>query len=231
MPKLSNHTEDKVPETQSNDSCEFDFEDALGDVLNKRYDQERRAAELLSEQFDTSDLPEEEYNTLFTQMFDKVRAEDEAIDLQKKRSLRRIKTLRTQEEIKSAIDAGHKILKQKVIPSKEIRITEFRIRNIFTGKRNIVLYSFDALSLGTKWYEIVRKVTYYPYTFPSNVAAYLLPNDLLVGERVILEDLIEDIVAESHAWGTYRLDSAEAVWNGEKFEIDCNSYKVGITFG
>ena len=120
MPKLFKYTEDKVPETQSNDSCEFDFEDALGDVLNKRYDQERRAAELLSEQFDTSDLPEEEYNTLFTQMFDKVRAEDEAMYLQKKRSLRRIKTFRTQAEIKSAIDAGHKILKQKVIPSKEI---------------------------------------------------------------------------------------------------------------
>ncbi len=59
----------------------------------------------------------------------------------------------------------------------------------------------------------------------------LLPDDLEVGERVILEDLIEDIVGASHSEGTCRLDSTEAVWNGEKFEVDCRSYDMDITFG
>ncbi len=72
---------------------------------------------------------------------------------------------------------------------------------------------------------------YYPYQFPSPFAAYLIPSDLKVGERVILDDLIEDIVGASHSEGTYRIDSAEAIWNGEKFEVDCRSYDMDITFG
>jgi hypothetical protein len=145
---------------------------------------------------------------------------------------RTIKTLRTRKEIKSALKAGRKILKQEVKPSEEIRVTDIHIKDRLTWKVKIIPYDFDSLSLvPSGWrYKVVHK-TYYPYSFPSKVAAYLLPDDLKVGERVILEDLIEDIVGASHAFGTYRLDSAEAVWNGERFIVDQQSYEVNVTFG
>jgi hypothetical protein len=67
--------------------------------------------------------------------------------------------------------------------------------------------------------------------FLSPFAAYLLPPDIVVGEIVILEDLIEDIVGARHKMHTYRLASAEAMWNGERFVISHDSYRVDETIG
>ncbi len=215
-----------------NDSCEYDFEDSLGNVLNKTYDREGRAYDNLSKQYDNlDDLPEKEYNSLMYKETEKIRQEDELEDIRKKSLLRIVKTLRTKEEIKDAINSGQKVLKQKVKPSKEIRVTDIHIKDKKTGKITVQPYSFHALPTDYDRYEVVKKRTYYPYDFPSKDAAYVLPEDLSVGERVILEDLIEDIVGASHSWGTYRLDSAEAIWNGEEFVVDCESYDVDITFG
>ena len=61
---------------------------------------------------------------------------------------------------------------------------------------------------------------YYPYSFPSPFAAYLIPRDIKIGEKVFLEDLIEDYIGASWNQGdTYRLESCEAVWNGKDFDI------------
>jgi hypothetical protein len=61
---------------------------------------------------------------------------------------------------------------------------------------------------------------YYPYQFENPFAAYLVPPDIKIGEKVILEDLIEDVV--SHTWNqgdTFRLKSCAAVWGGQDFVI------------
>lgn len=215
-----------------NESCEFNFDERLGSIFDKRYARERRAYNNLSERYDNLDqFSEQEYNSLLYNETEKIRLEDESEDIRKKSLLRTIKTLRTKEEIQDAINAGHNILKQKVKPSKDVRVTDIHIKDKETGEINIKPYSYHALPRDYDRYEVVEKRTYYPYDFPSKIAAYVLPDDLKVGEDVILEDLIEDIVGESHAWGTYRLNSAEAMWDGEKFIVDCRSYDVTITMG
>ena len=55
--------------------------------------------------------------------------------------------------------------------------------------------------------------------FPEPFAAYLVPDDIQVGEEVFLEDVIENFIG-SHHHGSYRLRSVAAVWNGSDFEID-----------
>lgn len=51
-------------------------------------------------------------------------------------------------------------------------------------------------------------------------AAYLISKDIKIGERVFIEDLIEDYIGASWSQGdTYRLDSCEAIWNGTDLEI------------
>ncbi len=215
----------------NNDSCEYDFDNSLKSVLDKRFDREGRAYDNLSKQYeDLDNLPQKEYNSLLHVEIEKIRQEDDLEDIREKSLLRTIKTLRTKEEIRDAVKRGHKILKLKVQPSKDIRVTDLHIKDKQTGKISIEPYTYHNLPRDDR-YKVVKKVTYYPYNFPSKVAAYLLPDDLEVGERVILEDLIEDIVGASHAWGTYRQDSAEAVWDGEKFKVDCRSYDMDITFG
>ncbi len=233
MFKILDFFKKKLPEEKAdNDSCEFDYEKSLGSVLNKRYDREDRAYHKLKEQYDNFDeLSKEERYSLRLEEADKIRLEDEAEDLRKKGLLRRIKTLRTEGEIKDAVNSGQKVLKEEVKPSKQIEVTDLHIKDKKTGEIIVKPYNYHAIPRDYDRYEIVEKRTYYPYTFPSKVAAYVLPDDLEVDERVILEDLIEDIVGASHAWGTYRLDSAEAIWNGEKFVVDCKSYDVHITMG
>ena len=73
---------------------------------------------------------------------------------------------------------------------------------------------FDQDSLTIKW------TRYYPYHFPSTFAAYLIPADIEIGERVLLEDLIEDRIGQTWNQGdTYRLDSCEAVWDGSDLKL------------
>ncbi len=218
--------------TTDNDSCEYDYEDSLKNVLDKRFDREGRAYNNLYERYDDfEDLSQKERNSLLRTETDKILQEDELDDIRQKSLLRSIKTLRTKEEIEDAVKVGHKVLKQKVKPSKDISVTDLHIKDKKTGEIDIKPYNYHAIPRDYDRYEVVKEVTYYPYKFPSKVAAYLLPDDLKVGERVVLEDLIEDVVGACHAWGTYRLDSAEAVWTGKKFVVDCRSYDVEITMG
>ncbi len=145
--------------------------------------------------------------------------------------LKIIKTARGEEEIQKAIDAGFNVLKYKVEASDNIRITDVYILDKKTGEIEISAYSNDTMMYGTsRGKKIIKEKTYYPYVFPDT-AAYVLPDALKIDERVIIQDLIEDIVGGSHAWGTYRQDSAEAVWNGEKFIIDINSFRPEVTMG
>lgn len=56
---------------------------------------------------------------------------------------------------------------------------------------------------------------------PSPVAAYLLPDDIQIEERVYLEDLIEDRV--SHGWNQgdrFRAKSCFAIWRGDHLELE-----------
>jgi hypothetical protein len=67
---------------------------------------------------------------------------------------------------------------------------------------------------------VIGWTDYYPYNFESPFAAYLVPTDIQIGEKVILEDLIEDVV--SHSWNqgdTYRLQSCAAVWDGKELKL------------
>jgi len=142
-----------------------------------------------------------------------------------------IQTARGEDEIQEAVDAGFNVLKYKVEPSDNIRITDIYILDKKTGHIEIDAYSYHSITYGSsKGKKIIQERTYYPYAFPP-LAAYLLPEQLEVGERVVLEDLIEDIVGSSHAWGTYRQDSAEAIWNGEKFVVDLSSFRPKVTMG
>ncbi len=62
---------------------------------------------------------------------------------------------------------------------------------------------------------------FYPHVTDEPFAAYLIPPDLEVGERVYVEDLIEDFVGARWNQGdVYRLSEAEAIWTGTDLQID-----------
>ena len=139
-------------------------------------------------------------------------------------SLRTIKTARTAKDINEGAKAGFRPLVKEVKPSPDIRTKVCVLQHKETGR---IQLSGDYRFTGGEDYEVVIPFTfYYPYSFPSPFAAYLVPQDLEPGERVLLEDLIEDIVAWKWNQGdAKRLESCEAIWNGEDFEIQFDQKK------
>lgn len=132
--------------------------------------------------------------------------------------LRIIKTARTMETINEAARQGFRPLIKKVEPSPEIHYMVAVFQHRRTGEIEL---SGDCREVFGEEYEmVVPYQTYYPYQFPSPFAAYLLPKDLIEGERVWIEDVIEDIIA---VFGNQcyqpRLESCEAIWKDGDFEI------------
>jgi len=62
---------------------------------------------------------------------------------------------------------------------------------------------------------------------PFPLAAYLVPQGLKAGQRVLLEDLIEDVGSEYWNQGdSRRLLSSAAVWRGDDFELALSSADI-----
>jgi hypothetical protein len=132
--------------------------------------------------------------------------------------LRIINTARTLKKINAAATAGLWPLVKPVIPSPEVQEMVAVFQNKVTGE---IKLSGDCRSHFGDEYECVMDYTdYYPYHFPEPYAAYLIPTDLQEGERVWLDDVIEDIVAVFGNQGYRpRLDSCEAIWEQGNFRI------------
>jgi len=138
------------------------------------------------------------------------------------KELRIIKTGRDRDIINNAARNGFKPLIKKVRPSDEIRSKYSVIQNKKTGEIKIIGdLRFDYLTDDSgDFVTVIDWTYYYPHSFKSPFAAYLIPKDIIVGEMVFVEDLIEDYIGASWNQGdTYRLESCEAVWNGKNLEI------------
>lgn len=145
--------------------------------------------------------------------------------------LRIIKTARSEQAINEAGDNGHWPLVKPVVPSPDIKVKFAVKQNKDTGKIKVV-HDYRLADIPIKPVRpelfnnahpiesdvVIGFTYYYPYHFESPFAAYLVPSDLKVGEVVMLEDLIEDVVGGSWNQGdTYRLASCKAVWDGKEF--------------
>ena len=136
-----------------------------------------------------------------------------------------IKTARCEDSINEAALAGYKLIIKKVEPSSQIRSKYSVVQHIETGEIEVlgdlrVRLDYDN---DPNFETIIDWTLYYPYKFESPYAAYLIPPDLEKGERVLVEDLIEDIVGSVWNQGdAYRLESCEAIWNGEDLIIQNN---------
>ncbi|MBC8135787.1 MAG: hypothetical protein H8F28_07885 [Fibrella sp.] len=142
---------------------------------------------------------------------------------------RRIRTARGEDAINQAAKDGLWPLVMKVEQSRKIYTWMAVYQNEQTGA---VLTVGDSRYLPeSPWKRIIKPFSFYPDHFEHKIAAYLIPNDLAVGERVFLVDLIEDLVAvygnQEH---TSRLDSAYAIWTGKKFRVEWSEWRDADRF-
>ena len=136
-------------------------------------------------------------------------------------ALPKIKTARSLQEINQAVKDGYRVVIQELVPHQAIQSFVVIARNIQTGFYEEV-YDRRFISSSGK-YDDINLVEFYPYKFPNPFAAYLIPQDLKPNVMVWLEDLIEDIPGNKRPQGvTKRVESAPALWTGEKMEIHMN---------
>jgi len=139
--------------------------------------------------------------------------------------LRVIKTARNKNSINEAANQGLKPLLKTVVPSSKIRLEYAVLQNKITGEIEVTsdVRTYYELLENPDWETAINWTEYYPYNFASPFAAYLIPRDLQIGERVFIEDLIEDFVGATLDQSNHRrLESCEAIWNGQNFEIQYN---------
>lgn len=135
--------------------------------------------------------------------------------------LRTIETARNLDEINRAVENGFFPLVKHLKPSDELRSTYCVFRHRRTNKVEVAdaeegyrQYNEHYQYHPDEWEMVIGYARHYPYDFPSPFAAYLIPPDLAIGERVIIADLIEDYYG-GQFWGRHiRLESLEAIWDG-----------------
>ena len=143
------------------------------------------------------------------------------------KELRVIKTARCIEDINKAADMGFIPLVKKLKPLKKLFRTIGIFRNKKTNKieeaEDYVVYeqygNITSYEDENEWELVVPFHSYYPYKFDSQYAAHLIPHDIEQGEKVILEDLIEDYYGGSFWSHHIRVESLQAIWAGEDFSI------------
>jgi hypothetical protein len=142
------------------------------------------------------------------------------------KNLRIIKTARDEDSINKAAKKGFKPLIKMVEPLAEIRSKYSVVQNKLTGEIKVVCDYRESFgdNENNQFETVIDWTFYYPHNFNSPFAAYLIPKDIKVGERVFIEDLIEDYIGASWNQGDkYRLESCEAIWNGLNLEIQLGS--------
>lgn len=150
-------------------------------------------------------------------LFTKMRSRDKS----NPRGLRVVTTARTEKAINKAASEGFWPLVKKLEPSKEINSKFCVWQNRKSGEIEVC---GDYRSLprgdGGDWERVIGWTEYYPHHFSSPFAAYMIPKDIQLGERVFVKDLIEDFISASWNQGdVYRLDACEAIWNGKDLDI------------
>jgi hypothetical protein len=139
-----------------------------------------------------------------------------------------VRTARTLDEINQGAKDGYMPLVKKVEPSKKIKSKYCIYQNVLSGEIVEVndfrsVYEFES---NREWNMVIDWTFYYPYKYERPYSAYLVPSDIHVGEKVILQDIIEDLVEMSSNQGNvYRLESCIATWNGTDFVFDYDPVK------
>lgn len=130
--------------------------------------------------------------------------------------LRVIRTARTLDDMNRAARVGYRPL--VVISNREESISKYcsLYQNSETGEVGEDLFVRRAPE--PPWIELGTP-EYYPSATVHNYAAYLIPHDLDPGERIFIEDVIEDFAGDVIFHQTQRVKSSPAIWTGRRFHF------------
>lgn len=137
-------------------------------------------------------------------------------------SIKRIQTAWTIDDMNKAVDDGFKLHIVDYKENPEVFCKVILLKDPVTGKintsgdyRSIIRGNYKSSPANFKIYPTGKLKTNLPF------GAYLLPPNLKLGEIVLIEEIIEELVGGYWNQGdVLRQETCLAIWDGEKFEYN-----------
>lgn len=131
-----------------------------------------------------------------------------------------------------AIEAGHQTCVVKVVSNPRLKLSGLLLRNKSTGQFEVVssrqmpAQYARVIEYSYEDWETVEELSGYARNRKANSGwgAYILPLGVQPGDRVYIEDLIEDVFASGFWRSVGAAADAEAIWTGRNLEIDHSVY-------
>lgn len=155
------------------------------------------------------------------------------------RGLKEIETTYAVGRLNKAKKEGSNFILVPTNRNPELELRSLLLKNRDTGEFTAVpSRAFHVQRTGLVEYpedewELVHEVSGYGRTRDQsqNWGAYILPNDLEVGEEVYIPDLIQDIVATKFYSTVWPAGDAIATWDGKKLNIREDEYESFMMIG
>ncbi len=153
--------------------------------------------------------------------------------------LSEIETTYSLQRVNQAQEQGHEILIVERKQNPELVIKKLLLRNRDTGtyeyasSRRVFAQYGEIIEYPEKEWELVREVSGYGRNrdIADDWGAYIIPNDIVLGEKVYISDLIEDLVACRFWENVWYASDAQAIWTGERLNLDTAAYDSFMKIG
>jgi hypothetical protein len=154
------------------------------------------------------------------------------MELGNENELRVIKTVYEADLLNEFISGGRTYIIRDIKRTQKLYSERLLLRNYDTGMfeevpaREFFVQYGTRMSFPENQWELVRdyKIYFRDRKNPHPWAAYILPENVKIGERLYIDDIIEDILMEKFWNSKYAASDGECVWNGSDIEIDMSLY-------
>jgi hypothetical protein len=136
-------------------------------------------------------------------------------------------------EFNEAVKNGHQTCIMKITDNEKLRLKGILLRNKTSGEYIVVKERRMYVQYGRiqeypvdEW-EAIYDVSGYARTRPAHEGwgAYILPHGVKPGDRLYIEDLLEDLVAFEFWYSVGAAVDGEGIWTGSTIEIDEKLYR------
>ena len=153
--------------------------------------------------------------------------------------MRAVKTVYDLTKLNKAIKSGAKYEVHPLKNNQKLFTTQLLLRNIATGEIvEVPSRSHATRQLGMTFYpeaewELLHQFKRYARERKNTVVwgAYIIPKDVAVGERLLIADLLEDILLQEFWDWKIFAEEITATWDGERLVLDRDSLHYNALVG
>ncbi len=149
-----------------------------------------------------------------------------------------VKTCYDLHRLNEAIKHGHKICIMKITEQPQLCLSGLLLQNKSSGEYTLVkerrVYRRSGIfEYSVEEWETIHEVNGYARTRRAHQGwgAYILPLDVKLGDRVYVDDLLEDSVSSKFWYSVVAAVDGEGIWDGSSIKIDESLYTRVVIVG